>query len=239
MKQEADAEMLRISGKTIGRLSLYRRCLLGLGEEGAGHVFSHELARLAGVTATQVRRDLMTVGCTGSPVRGYEVDRLISGISQVLDSKRGEAVSLVGLGNLGRAILDYLGGRRGKLRIAAAFDIDPAKVSRVVHNCRCYSMDELAEVIERQEIESAIVTVPAGAAQEVADRLVAAGIRGILNFAPVRLRVPAGVFVEDVDMAMALEKVAYFARPGVRCEGSAGPGEADESHRNRGVAARD
>lgn len=201
-----------ISPKVIGRLSLYRRVLHELVAGGQSHVFSHELARLAGVTAAQVRRDVMAVGYSGSPVRGYEIASLIESIAAMLDAGQGDSVALVGLGNLGRAVLDYLGGRRSKMRLAAAFDVDPAKVNRVVHSVRCYPMEELASVVESQAIASAVVTVPASAAQEVSDRLVSAGVRGILNFAPARLRVPEGVFVEDVDMAMALEKVAYFSR---------------------------
>jgi redox-sensing transcriptional repressor len=204
--------MPSISAKVIGRLSLYRRFLVEVRREGSTHVFSHDLARLAGVTAAQVRRDLMGVGYSGSSVRGYEVEALIGSIGKVLDSEAPEGIALVGLGNLGRAILDYVGGRRSGQQIVAAFDVDRAKVNRVIHSCRCYGMEDLAEVVEEQGIGTALITVPANAAQEVAERLVGAGVRGILNFAPVRLRVPEGVFVEDVDVAMVLEKVAYFAR---------------------------
>jgi redox-sensing transcriptional repressor len=120
----------------------------------------------------------------------------------------------VGVGNLGKAILSYFAGRRPNLQIVAAFDNDLYKVNRAIHGCRCYAMEHLYEVAQAQGIRLAIITVPAQAAQDVADALVQAGIRGILNFAPVRLRVPPHMYVEDIDMTVSLEKVAYFARQG-------------------------
>jgi redox-sensing transcriptional repressor len=167
---------------------------------------------MAGVTAAQVRRDLMAVGYTGSPTRGYGVGELMESIGKFLDASEGEGVALIGVGNLGRAILAYFGGRRPKLAIVAAFDNDAVKVNRVVLGVRCHAMTELAQILAEQVIHTAIITVPAAAAQEVTDQLVRAGVRGLLNFAPASLRVPEGVFVEDIDMTVALEKVAYFAR---------------------------
>ncbi|KZD20021.1 MAG: hypothetical protein AO396_07390 [Candidatus Fermentibacter daniensis] len=121
-------------------------------------------------------------------------------------------MALVGVGNLGRAILTYFSGRRRNLRITASFDVDPLKTGRVINGCRCYSMSELGDVLERGRIKTAILAVPAGKAQETTDALVAAGVRGILNYAPVPLRVPDGVFLEERDMTMSLETVAFFAR---------------------------
>lgn len=203
-----------IAVKTVARLSLYRRLLMQLAAQGAQHVYSHELAALAGSTATQVRRDLMAVGCTGSPSRGYHVGELMEGIGKVLDAPEGQRVGLVGVGNLGRAILAYFGGRRPKLSIVAAFDVDPYKINRVIHGCRCHPMADLARVVDEESIEIAILTVRRDVAQKAADQLVRAGVKGILNFAPVPLRAPAHVYVEDIDMAMSLEKVAFFARKG-------------------------
>ncbi len=200
------------SEKTIGRLSLYRRLLNEMQAEGATGVYSHELAAKAGVTAAQVRRDMMAVGYSGSPTKGYNVAGLGEAIGTFLDAPEPEGVALVGVGNLGRAILAFFAGRRPKLAVVAAFDNDPEKVGRVIQGCRCYSIDEMAERIAEHGIRAAIVTVPAGAAQSVADLLVRAGVQGLLNFAPVPLRVPPTVYVEDIDMTMSLEKVAYFAR---------------------------
>ena len=128
-------------------------------------------------------------------------------------------MALVGVGNLGGAILGFFVGRRPKLSLVAAFDADRDKAGRVLYGVRCHAMNEMADVVVGQGIRVAAITVPASEAQDVADRLVRAGVRGILNFAPVRLRVPAGVYVEDVDVTMALEKVAYFARQALASKG--------------------
>ena len=200
------------SDKTIGRLSLYRRLLSGLQASGVRYVYSHQLAAMAGGTAAQVRRDMMSIGYSGTPTRGYDVLELMASISRFLDEPTGRGVALVGAGNLGRAIMAYFAGRRPNLTVVAAFDSDPHKVNRVIHGCHCYPMDELPDVIAREGILVGIITVPAGEAQAVADRLVRAGVRGLLNFAPVPLRAPPGVYVEDRDMTTSLEKVAYFAR---------------------------
>lgn len=203
-----------VSEKTIARLSLYRRLLHELLVDGATSVYSHQLAAMAGGTAAQVRRDIMAIGYTGSPTRGYDVRELIGSIASFLDAPEGQRVALVGVGNLGRAIMAYFAGRRPNLSIAAAFEVDPGKVHRVIHGCRCYPMEELPEVIAREGIGMGIIAVPAEEAQGVADKLVRAGVRGLLNFAPVPLHVPPGVFVEVIDMTTSLEKVAYFARKG-------------------------
>ena len=202
------------SDRTIGRLSLYRRLLSSLLADGIKNTFSHQLAALAGVTAAQVRRDLMVIGYSGTTKRGYQVQELIGSIAQFLDAPSGQAVALVGVGNLGRAILSYFAGRRPHLSIVAAFDNDPQKTGRVIHGCHCYGLDDLPAVVAREDIHVGVITVPAMAAQAVAEMLVGAGARGLLNFAPVRLRVPHHTFVEDIDMTMSLEKVAFFARKG-------------------------
>lgn len=169
---------------------------------------------MAGVTAAQVRRDMMAVGYSGSPTRGYDVRALADSIGDFLDAPEGQGVALVGIGNLGRAIMAYFTGRRPRLSIIAAFDNDPTKIDRVIHGCRCYAFSELPEVVRSNKISIAILSVPSGEAQNVADVLVRAGVTGILNFAPMPVRVPPGVYVEDIDMTMSLEKVAFFARQG-------------------------
>lgn len=201
-----------ISDKTIGRLSLYRRMLLNLQAEGALSVYSHQLAVTSGVSAAQVRRDMMVIGYTGTPSHGYDIKELTKSIGRLLDAKGVEGVALVGVGNLGRAIISYFAGRRPNLSIIAAFDVDPILYDRVIHGCHCYPLSELSQVITANEIKIGIITVPAGEAQGVADLLINSGVRGILNFAPVRLRVPEWVYVENMDVTMSLEKVAYFAR---------------------------
>lgn len=200
------------SEKTIGRLSLYRRLLDRLLVQGKSHVYSHQLAALAGGTAAQVRRDIMSVGYSGSPTRGYEIRELIRCIGNVLDDLHGAGAALVGVGNLGRAIMAYFSGRRPHLAIVAAFDKDVYKVNRVIHGCPVYSSDDLRQVIAEKKIRVGIITVPGNQAQEVADQLVSAGVSGILNFAPVPLRTPEHVYADDLDVTMSLEKVAFFAR---------------------------
>jgi redox-sensing transcriptional repressor len=195
---------------TLGRLSLYRRLLVEQLAAGARQIFSHQLASLAVSTAAQVRRDLMTIGFTGSPRKGYAIQELVDAINAVLARSLDTAVALVGVGNLGRAILAYYFNRQ-PIRFAAAFDRAPEKTGRILHGCRCYSADQMAEVISREAIHVGVIAVPAAEAQTVADQLVLAGVKGILNFAPVRLRVPAGLYVENVDLMMALDKVAYYA----------------------------
>ncbi|MBL7222394.1 MAG: redox-sensing transcriptional repressor Rex [Candidatus Brocadiae bacterium] len=207
------------SHKSIGRLSLYRSILNRLLRDGVNSLFSHELASLAGATPSQVRRDLMVTGYTGSPVRGYDVRDLLASIGRFLDAPESEGVALVGVGNLGRAIMAFFTGRRPSLTIQAAFDRDPYKVNRVIHGIRCHPMEDLESVLVREHVRVAIITVPAIEAQDIADRLCRAGVKGILNFAPVRLRVLPSVFVEDVDVTMSLEKVAYYSRQGNRAEG--------------------
>lgn len=202
----------------VGRLSLYRRLLTNHLAPGTVHIYSHELAHLACVSAAQVRRDLMSIDFQGSPSKGYRVEELLHAINLMLDSDEGDPVALIGIGNLGRALMTYFHGRREKLAITAAFDRDPKKVNRLLHGCRCYPVESLESVVKRESIRIAILAVPASEAQTMTEALVRAGIRGIMNFAPVPLRLPPGVFLEDLDMTMALERVAYFARQGSRNE---------------------
>jgi redox-sensing transcriptional repressor len=197
---------------TIERLSCYRRVLEIALRDGAKQIFSHQLAKLAGATAAQVRRDLMVVNLAGSPRHGYDIAALAEAITAyLLGGQEGRKAVLVGLGRLGRAMLSYFVSRRLGLSIVAAFDTDPAKVGRVVEGCRAYPLEELAARLEELGAPVAIVAVPFEAAQGVADLLVRAGVTGIANFAPISLDVPPNVFVENVDLTMSLEKVAYFA----------------------------
>jgi len=202
----------RVPDRTVERLSLYRRLLELMRNGEETYVYSHQLGAMANSTAAQVRRDLMLLGCPGSPIRGYSVRELIGRIGAFLDAPQGQRIALVGIGNLGRAILAYFSARRPSLCIVAAFDSDPDKVGRVIAGCWCYHVSELAGVVRREGIRLGVITVPAGEAQQVADQLVAAGIRGLLNFAPVRVHVPEDVAVEDMDITTSLEKVAYMTR---------------------------
>jgi len=200
----------RIPVNTIGRLSLYRRLLHEPLASGARQVYSHQLASLAVSSAAQVRRDLMTIGFAGSPRKGYAIQELVEAINAVLASSIETSAALVGVGNLGRAILAYYANRQ-PIRFAAAFDRAAEKTGRILHGCRCYPVEQVPAVVAREGIRVGVIAVPAPEAQAVSDQLVLAGVTGILNFAPVRLRVPSGLHVENVDLMMALDRVAYFA----------------------------
>ena len=199
--------------RVVERLVAYRRHLHQWLGEGQTRIYSHDLARLEKATPAQVRRDLMTIGYTGSPAKGYEVKGLVDHIAELLDTRSIGGFALVGAGHLGRAILDYLARRQPDYHVAA-FDVNPEKGGRITHGCRCYMIDELEQVLAEYPMRVGVIAVPAEAAQEVATRLIAAGVQGLLNFAPVRLRVPDSVFVEDADIALLLEKVAFFAGTG-------------------------
>ena len=217
MAERADASNSRarpgLTAPVVERLIEYRRNLRRWLADGRTRIYSHELAALASITSVLVRRDLMMIEYTGSPARGYDVAGLIERIDKVLNAARGQRIVLVGVGSLGRAILKHLGRIHPELRIVAAFDTAAEKVGRVIDNCRCYDVAELETVVEQQRAAIGIIAVPEQAAQTVARRLVQAGVRGILNFSPARLRLPPVVYVEDVDIAVSLEKVVFFAQP--------------------------
>ncbi len=204
--------MNKVSQKTIERLILYRRQLLGLNNKGTTSIFSHQLAVQTGFTSAQIRRDIMAIGYSGSPAHGYDLEKLLSSLNDFIDAPGGQGVALVGLGHLGRAVLDYFQGRRPNLKIMLAFDNDPQKVNRMAQGCPCYHTDELENRIIEQKVKVGIIAVPAIESQDLAERLVRAGVRGILNYAPVKLELPPEVYVENRDMILALEKAAFFAR---------------------------
>jgi redox-sensing transcriptional repressor len=200
-----------ISGKNIERLSLYRRIVLNMERQGIPSVYSHQLAAQAGCTPAQVRRDLMAVGYSGNTKKGYDLGDLIRSINDLLGPPRSHCAALVGVGNLGRALLSHFSERRHGLHIEAAFDRDESKVGYEIQGCPCYPVELLDEVIARHRIRVGILCVPAREAQEVARVLIAAGVRGVMNFAPTRLVLPKHIYVESIDMTIASEKVAYFA----------------------------
>jgi redox-sensing transcriptional repressor len=205
--------MVKISEKKIERIINYRRVLIRLDKQmGITHVYSHQLANSSGASPAQVRRDLMEIGYSGSPAHGYEINGLLEGISKFIDPEKKEGIALIGLGNLGRAIIDYFNGQSSKLEIITVFDKNSDKVNRVVAGCRSYHVRDLKEIIVEKNIKTAVISVPSGEAQKVADVLIDAGVKGILNYAPIILNVPEGVYVENRDMITTLEKVFYFAK---------------------------
>jgi len=209
-------DMKSIPHRTVGRLTLYWRTLRDLGKGAQAGIFSHDLASKAGVTAAQVRRDLMVVGYTGTPAHGYDVLKLRGHIEAFLFPAGEQRVALAGAGNIGRALLKFFSSRRPTLKIVAAFDKNPDKYGRLIGGCPCHSIEEAEQVIRDLGITVGIIAVPTDEAQFVASRFVAAGVRGILNFARTPLQVPPEVYVEDIDLAMSMDKVAYFARQPLR-----------------------
>lgn len=201
-----------IPDATVARLPLYLRALYELTERGTQTVSSDGLAQAAGVNSAQVRKDLSYLGSHGIRGVGYAVEDLLDHISAVLGLNRDWRVMLVGVGNLGRALASYGGFRERGFRVAALVDADPDKIGQEVAGRRIEPLDDLDAVVAREEVAIAVVAVPADAAQPVADRLVAAGITAILNFAPAHLEVPPDITVRKVDLSTELQILAYHER---------------------------
>lgn len=204
--------MASLPGKTVERLSEYRRTLLACLAENRNFIFSHDLAARLHITAVQVRRDLMLIGYTSVHRKGYDVKELIDTISRIIDSEEGMNVAIIGIGNLGRALAGYFKGKRSKLNLVASFDNDQQKINKVISGVKCYPYDELEKTIRELSIQIAILTVPADFAKEISEEAVRFGIKGILNFTTVPLNVPADVYLEEYDMITSIEKVAYFVK---------------------------
>lgn len=203
---------MHLPDKTIERLSQYRRNLLLTLAGGKEFIFSHEIAQLLHITPVQVRRDIMLIGYNGTLRRGYDVKELIELIGKIIDTDEGQNVCILGLGNLGKAILKYFGGKRSKLNIVAAFDVNTDKTGKLYAGVPVYHVDELESKIKDHRISIGIITVPVDKAVETADHLVKSGISGILNFSSKPLNLPNHVYLEEYDMITSLEKVAYHTK---------------------------
>jgi redox-sensing transcriptional repressor len=201
-----------IPRKTIYRLSIYLRCLARLRENGIGTVSSEALAKAAGVKSTQLRKDLAYFGTFGTRGLGYDVAELLKKIADELGTSRLQPVILVGVGNLGLALLSYRGFEKEGFEIIAAFDTEPKRKRDKEIKQPIHAMETLPEFIERHGVKMAIVTVPVAVVQEVTNTLVKCGIVGILNFAPIVLAVPEDVMVNNVNLAIELENLSYFIR---------------------------
>jgi redox-sensing transcriptional repressor len=199
---------------TVARLPLYYRALLELTDEGISTLSSDRLAELAGVNAAKVRKDLSYLGSFGTRGVGYEASVLVDRISRELGLTHDWPVAIVGIGNLGQALANYRGfGARG-FRVLALVDADPTKVGATVGDLRVEALDDLPQLVKDRGITIGIIATPAGVAQEVSDRLVAAGVRSILNFAPAVVTVPEGVQLRKVDLATELQILSFYqSRP--------------------------
>ena len=200
----------RIPDATVARLPLYRRSLLDLAGRRVATVSSEQLAEMAGVNAAKVRKDLSYLGSYGTRGVGYDVQFLVFEIERKLGLTTESPVVIVGLGNLGQALANYGGFQERGFPIVALVDADPAKVGLPIGDLFVESIDDLATAVAERAIAGGIIATPAPAAQEVADRLVAAGVRSILNFAPTVISVPDDVPLRKVDLATELQILSFY-----------------------------
>ena len=205
----APSSAKKISESTVRRLSLYLRVLQEARPAGGGTISSNELARRGGTTSAQVRKDLSVFGSFGKRGMGYPVPELLQALQEILGVDRPWRVALVGAGKIGAALFSYGDFKRRGFNIRAVFDSDPVKVGRSWGDLSVLPEQEIPRVLREEDIEIVIIAVPAEAAQEVVDRVVATGVRAILNFAPVRLQTPPHVALRTVDMAVELEGLSF------------------------------
>jgi redox-sensing transcriptional repressor len=208
-KPAGDAHPPKPPKAVISRLSLYLRELQHLVRDGKETTSSSGLGQRLGFSDAQVRKDLAYFGQFGHPGIGYRCEALIPVIREILGTDRGWPVAMIGAGNLGRALMGYKGFARQGFRIVAVFDIDRSTIGRKIEGVQVHHFDDLEKVIAAEAIKIAMIVVPAAAAQGVADRLVAAGIEGILNFAPVTITLPDHISTVGVDLAIELEQLSF------------------------------
>ncbi len=212
----------RIPDATVARLPVYLRCLVEVAEAKTVTISSERLAEMAGVNAAKVRKDLSYLGSYGTRGVGYEVEYLLFHINRVLGLTQDWPVVIVGVGNLGHALANYRGFSARGFRIAALVDADRSKVGERVAGLIVRSLDDLPAIAAEEQVAIGIIATPASAAQDVADRLVAAGVTSILNFAPTVLSVPESVSLRKVDLSIELQILSFYQQR------AAGVGEVAE-----------
>jgi redox-sensing transcriptional repressor len=200
---------MKIPEKTVTRLSIYLRCLEELEADGVTSVSSRQLAERFGLNSAQVRKDLAYFGQFGVRGLGYYIAELKHNLERILGLKQDWEVALVGVGNLGSALIAYKGFQARGFKIGLAFDADPAKMGQIVGDVQITEIAKLVQTVRRKKVKIAMLAVPAAAAQSVADLLVEAGVTAILNFAPAQLTVPEGVKVQNVDLSVLLKTLSY------------------------------
>jgi redox-sensing transcriptional repressor len=217
-KSEENSGELQVPKAVVSRLSLYLRELQHLIRDGHETTSSTQLGRVLGFTDAQVRKDLAYFGQFGYPGIGYRCSELIEAIKGILGTRQPWPLAIIGMGNLGRALMGYRGFQQQGFEIVAAFDTDPGKIGKSVEGIEIFALERVQEVAKDRRIRLAVIAVPAAAAQKVADAVVAAGIDGILNFAPVTLNLPSQVQTIGVDLAIELEQLAYAVANQLRAE---------------------
>ncbi len=200
---------MKINRKCILRISRYKNALKRLKSLGFVKVFSVNLADAGGVTASQVRKDFSMFGITGNRRGGYNVDELISRIREILGKNELQNVVIVGIGNIGKALLRYKGFESSGIKVVAAFDIDPAKFD-LSSDVPILPIDDFRPFVQKHGVKIGILAVPDAAAHHISEIMISAGIKGILNFAPIQLRVNDDVVVNNINLEVELENLIYF-----------------------------
>lgn len=204
--------LVKVPEPTIERLSTYLQCVRSMRSDGVLTASSSEIAGRTGINAAQFRKDLSYFGEFGTPGLGYDVAELEAHLSRIMGLDRHHDILLVGAGNLGSALSHYVGFDQRGFRIVAVFDADPGKIGKTLAGCTIRSINDIGQVNAEVKAQIGVMTVPGPAAQEVADKLVAAGVASILNFAPVALVVRPGIILRNVDLTSQLEVLSYYLR---------------------------
>ncbi|HHS14025.1 MAG TPA: redox-sensing transcriptional repressor Rex [bacterium] len=205
------------TGKSASRLPCYRRALMRFKELGFDRVYSESLAESVGVTSSQVRKDFSVFGISGNKKGGYQIETLLDQLRIILKKDQIHPVILVGVGNIGTALMNYRAFERENIEIVAGFDIDPSKINKKM-KIPVLPINAMDDYLKHHQVRIGIITVPALTAQQVCNRMVSAGIKGILNFAPIRLKVPDDTMIENVSVLLKLENIIYFVEPVVNTE---------------------
>ncbi|MBE9488486.1 MAG: redox-sensing transcriptional repressor Rex [Bacteroidetes bacterium] len=213
----SDNKQLVLPERTVERLSEYRRMLfrqMNNYEIKKTHIYSHELASLHGITAVQVRRDLMLIGFTSDIKKGYNIKELINCIAEIIDTPTITNIAVVGMGKMAKAITSYFNGKRNKLKIIASFDSDPEKIGAKIAGIHCYDISSLVEIIKKEKIKMLVLTLPSSQVDDIKSDIIESGIKGILNFtsSTINLDKEANIYIQDFDIITLLEKIAYFSK---------------------------
>jgi redox-sensing transcriptional repressor len=203
--------MIAVPKQTVTRLLQYKRLLQALQQNNQTHIYSKELAAMAMTNAAQVRRDIMQLPGAGSAVRGYNIPELIANIESLIPTDASIPVIIAGAGKIGHALMAYFSSRQSPFQIVAALDSDPAKAGTVQYGIRIYPLTEIAEICARYKVKIGIIATPTESAQRLVDNLVEAGVSGFLNFSSALIKTPDYVFVNNTDINLNLELVAFNA----------------------------
>jgi redox-sensing transcriptional repressor len=202
--------MKKISDSTISRMSTYYRTLNRLIDKKVLTVSSDEIADINNITSAQVRKDLSFFGSFGKRGMGYKTDDLRDAIAKILGLTKTWNIALAGIGNIGRALIDYEEFKKQGFIIKALFDNDAEKIGAKINGLKIHAINKASKVVKDEEIQIAVIAVPAENAQEVIDRLILCGVRAFLNFAPITIKKPDNVMVKNENMSVELEALSYY-----------------------------